>query len=90
MKVVNRKYKEYFSLALQRGIKAPHPKTPILFASSLNRQYLCTLVVFHFLFVGSLNQQYLCILVFYLEFLTRIQDHIIKYRRQYDFASYHS
>lgn len=64
MKVVNRKYKEYFSLALQRGIKAPHPKTPILFASSLNRQYLCTLVVFHFLFVGSLNQQYLCILVF--------------------------
>lgn len=48
MKVVNRKYKEYFSLALQRGIKAPHPKTPILFASSLNRQYLCTLVVFHF------------------------------------------
>lgn len=48
MKVVNRKYKEYFSLALQRGIKAPHPKTPILFASSLNRQYLLILVVFHF------------------------------------------
>lgn len=63
MKVVNRKYKEYFSSALQRGIKAPHPKTPILFASSLNRQYLFILVVFLFFFVGSLNQQYLLILV---------------------------
>ena len=50
MKVVNRKYKEYFSLALQRGIKAPHPKTPILFASSLNQQYLCILVFYHFFY----------------------------------------